>query len=56
MKINDFRGDGSGISAKTARHCTFANMSTPVLLFSKQNKTCLGYFDPENIFVDDVNK
>ena len=28
----------------------------PVLLFSKINKIFVGYFDPENIFLDNENK
>ena len=28
----------------------------PVLLFSKLNQMFLGYFHPENIFLDNVNK
>ena len=28
----------------------------PVLLFSKLNKIFFGYFDPENIFLDNKNK
>ena len=28
----------------------------PVLLFSKINKILFGYFDPENIFIDNENK
>ena len=28
----------------------------PVLLFSKQNKIFVGYFEPEDIFLDNENK
>ena len=27
-----------------------------ISLFSKLNKTCFGYFDPENIFLDNIDK
>ena len=33
-----------------------SNVSAPVLLFSKLNKIVFGYFDPENIFLDNENK
>ena len=31
-------------------------VNSPVLLFSKSNKLFIGYFDPENIFLDNENK
>ena len=49
MKINIFRGDLTDVSAET-------EALQAVLPFSKLNKFFFGYFDPENIFLDNKNK
>ena len=45
MPVSDFENVNTG----TCEYWT-------VLLFSKLNKTFFGYFDPENIFLDNKNK
>ena len=47
-------------SGRLNTYCMFtpylAGRSQSVLPFSKLNKIFLGYFDPENIFLDNKNK
>ena len=38
------------------RYAASPSTSRPVLPFSKLNKIFYGYFDPENIFLDNKNK
>ena len=63
MKINNFQGELTDVSAKKEAlvrelpliHTVNLN-HIPMLLFSKLNKVFFGYFDPENILLDNENK
>ena len=50
-KTTNFRGDPTDVSAEKE-----TLVSTAVLPISKLNKLFFGYFDPENIFLDNKNK
>ena len=52
MKITGLRGERTDVKAKTAALVS----SRSVLPFSKLNKLFFGYFDLENIFIDNENK
>ena len=51
VETNDVRGDLTNVSANSR-----ALVCRSVLLLSKSNKLFFGYFDPENIFLDNKNK
>ena len=62
IKINDFRGDLSGISAEKEAlgvtypiHVQKQDHQSPVLLFSKLNGCFFWYFNPGIIFQDTKN-
>ena len=44
------------VDVRHVSHASFKLTSLPVLPFSKLNKIFFGYFDPENIFLDNKNK
>ena len=60
MVINNYQGDLTDISSEKEAHVLkgmLENRAYPTVLpFSKLNKIIFGYFDPENIFLDNKNK
>ena len=52
----DYENRGTGGKETTLRWFVWSYSTAPVLLFSKLNKTCFGYFDPDKKKLGNENK
>ena len=55
--LSSFRHKITGtVEARPSQRCRTSSQPPAVLPFSKLNRKIFGYFDPENIFIDNKNK